>query len=195
MAVYSFTPAWIGGVLQIVPLLGILGFLLSLYGLYLLYLGLPRLMKCAEDKAIAYTAVVAVCGVVVMLISGLVVGSVTTAGLIGAGALGSVAGGGDAADVRFDPDSPLGVLQGIGEALEERAGARARAAAAAWPEPANPRRAPGPGLTHMQWMHAPSPAAGDVRQRTLVAWKREGFTKRRPASRRSLVETRCAAPA
>ncbi len=57
---YSFTPAWIGGVLQIVPLLGILGFLISLYGLYLLYLGLPCLMKCAQDKAIAYTAVVAV---------------------------------------------------------------------------------------------------------------------------------------
>ncbi len=120
VTVYSFTPAWIGGVLQIVPLLGVLGFLVSLYGLYLLYLGLPRLMKCAADKAIAYTAVVAICGVVVMVISGVVVGSITAAGLIGGGALAGLSGSGNGADVRFDPDSPLGVLQGLGEALEER---------------------------------------------------------------------------
>ena len=121
VTVYSFTPAWIGGILQIVPLLGILGFLMSLYGLYLLYLGLPRLMKCAEDKAVAYTAVVAVCSLIVMVISGVIVGSVTMAGLVGAGALGSVTPSGDAAEVVFDPDSTLGVLQGIGEALGEQA--------------------------------------------------------------------------
>ena len=63
---------------------------------------------------------VAVCGVVVMVISGVVVGSITAAGLIGGGALSGLAGGGNGADVRFDSDSPLGVLQGLGEALEER---------------------------------------------------------------------------
>jgi hypothetical protein len=34
------------------------------YGIYLLYLGLPVLMKCPVDKAIAYTAVVVVCAIV-----------------------------------------------------------------------------------------------------------------------------------
>src|SRR6266487_1459218 len=42
VAVYSYTPAWIAGVLQVVPLLGILAIFAALYGLYLLYLGLPR---------------------------------------------------------------------------------------------------------------------------------------------------------
>ena len=51
VAVYSYTPAWIAGVLQILPLLGIFAIFAAFTGLYLLYLGLPRLMKCPEDKA------------------------------------------------------------------------------------------------------------------------------------------------
>src|SRR3954464_12239660 len=34
LAVYSYTPAWIAGVLQIIPLLGILAFFASLYAIY-----------------------------------------------------------------------------------------------------------------------------------------------------------------
>src|SRR5437867_5464175 len=37
VAVYSFTPAWIAGVLQIVPVLAIFAIFAALYGLYLLY--------------------------------------------------------------------------------------------------------------------------------------------------------------
>ena len=40
----------------------------ALYGLYLLFLGLPRLMKCPEDKALGYTAVVVVCAIVLSVI-------------------------------------------------------------------------------------------------------------------------------
>ena len=121
IAAYSFTPAWVAGVLQIIPLLGILVLFASLYGLYLLYLGLPRLMKCPADKALGYTAVVAICGIGAMVIVGLIGGAVTTAGLIGSGAIGSVTGGGDTGAVEFDPDSPLGALQQLGETLEESA--------------------------------------------------------------------------
>ena len=52
LAVYSFTPAWIAGVLRIVPLLGIFAIFAALYSIYLLYLGLPRLMKSPQDKAL-----------------------------------------------------------------------------------------------------------------------------------------------
>jgi len=68
VAVYSYTPAWIAGVLQILPLLGILAIFGAFYGLYLLYLGLPRLMKCPEDKAVPYTAVVVVCAIVLSIV-------------------------------------------------------------------------------------------------------------------------------
>jgi len=56
VAAYSATASWLAGIFAIVPSLAFLG-LLGLYSLYLLYLGLPRLMKVAEDKALPYTLV------------------------------------------------------------------------------------------------------------------------------------------
>ena len=41
VAVYAYTPGWLAGVFNIIPLLGILGIIAGLYGIYLLYLGLP----------------------------------------------------------------------------------------------------------------------------------------------------------
>src|SRR5450631_2211398 len=53
VAAYSFTAAWVGSVFGILPYLGwLLAFLMAIYGLYILFLGLPRLMKSPEDKAI-----------------------------------------------------------------------------------------------------------------------------------------------
>ena len=49
----------------------ILGIFAALYGLYLLYLGLPALMKAPQDKAVAYTAVVVVCAIVLSIVLGL----------------------------------------------------------------------------------------------------------------------------
>ena len=116
LAVYSYTPAWIAGVLQILPLLGIFAIFAALYGLYLLYLGLPRLMKCPEDKALAYTAVVVVCAIVMSVIITMVGGTI---GLLGAGALGSAATTRPSADVQFDKNSAMGKLQDLGKKLEE----------------------------------------------------------------------------
>ena len=65
---YSFTPAWIAGVLNLVPALAILGLLAGLYGLYLLYLGLPELMRAPEDKSLGYTIVVVLCAIVIVMV-------------------------------------------------------------------------------------------------------------------------------
>jgi sterol desaturase/sphingolipid hydroxylase (fatty acid hydroxylase superfamily) len=67
---YSYTPAWVAGVLHVLPSLGVLGLVAGLYGLYIMYLGLPVLMRCAQDKAIPYTAVVVVCAILVFLVLG-----------------------------------------------------------------------------------------------------------------------------
>ena len=77
--------------LQIVPVLGIFAIFAALYGLYLLYLGLPRLMKCPEDKAVAYTAVVVVCAIVLSVVITVIGGTIAGAGMIGAGALSGAA--------------------------------------------------------------------------------------------------------
>jgi hypothetical protein len=121
VAVYSYTPAWIAGVLQIVPLLGILAIFAALYGLYLLYLGLPRLMKCPADKAVPYTAVVVVCAIVMWIVIGAITATVAGAGMLGAGALSGAAtrSGFPDSSVQFDKDSPLGKLQALGSKLEE----------------------------------------------------------------------------
>lgn len=119
LAVYSYTPAWIAGVLQILPMLGLLGLIAGLYGIYLLYLGLPRLMKCPQEKAVAYTAVVVACAIVLSVIVGIVGGSIAGAGMLGAHALTRPGAGRDSSSVQFDKNSPMGKLQALGQAMEE----------------------------------------------------------------------------
>ncbi|MDB5693873.1 MAG: sodium:phosphate symporter [Alphaproteobacteria bacterium] len=87
VAAYSATAAWIAGIFGLIPSLAVLG-IVGLYSLYLLYLGLPRLMKVAEDKAAAYTAVTVIAALVLALVVGLVVAPVT---LMIAGGAGPVA--------------------------------------------------------------------------------------------------------
>ena len=70
LASYAPTPAWVAGIVQILPVLGLFVLLGALYSLYLLYLGLPRLMKCPQEKAIGYTIVVVLCVIVVSVIAG-----------------------------------------------------------------------------------------------------------------------------
>jgi len=119
VAAYSYTPAWIAGVFQILPLLGILALLGALYGLYLLFLGLPRLMKCPEDKALGYTAVVVVCAIVLSVAISAIGGIVVGAGMLTSGGLsGITSSGSSGSDVQFDTNSPLGKLQELGNQME-----------------------------------------------------------------------------
>lgn len=68
---YGLTAGFVGGIFSIVPALGALGILAALYTIYLIYSGIPVLMKCPPEKAVAYTAVVIVCGIVAALVIGL----------------------------------------------------------------------------------------------------------------------------
>lgn len=72
---FSMTASWVGGILTIVPMLGILVLVCGLYGLYLLYLGLPVLMRVPADKAMGYFIVTLVVAVVVSI----AIGAVTSA--------------------------------------------------------------------------------------------------------------------
>ena len=122
VAVYSYTPAWIAGVLQIVPLLGIFAIFAAFYGIYLLYLGLPSLMKCPPDKTVGYTAVVVLCAIVLTVVLAGIGAMFAGAGLLGARALG--AGGlgttpPQSSEVQFDKNSPMGKLQSLGNKLDE----------------------------------------------------------------------------
>ncbi|AYG93773.1 DUF1282 domain-containing protein [Brevundimonas naejangsanensis] len=87
VAVYSMTPAWVAGVLNVVPTLSWLAGLLGLYGFYLLYLGLPALMKTTADKALGYTIVVVVAAIILWTIVAALVGAVIASfAIVGLGA-------------------------------------------------------------------------------------------------------------
>lgn len=88
VAAYSATASWVAGILSIVPALAAIGGLLSLYSLYLLYLGLPRLMKAPEDKALSYAVVTIIAAIVIFIVLGMLTRPIS--GLFG-GSIGPVA--------------------------------------------------------------------------------------------------------
>ena len=67
---YSYTPAWLAGVLHVVPAWGLLALPAALYGLYILYVGLPVLMRCPRQQAVPYTGVVVACAIVLFFVFG-----------------------------------------------------------------------------------------------------------------------------
>jgi hypothetical protein len=69
MVAYASTPAWVAGVLQLIPLLGVLALLAALYGVYLFYLGLPSVMKTPPDKVVPYMVVSAVVIIVISVVT------------------------------------------------------------------------------------------------------------------------------
>jgi hypothetical protein len=74
VAAYSATAGWVAAILYVIPMLGVVALLGSLYGLYLLFLGLPRLMRVAQDKAVGYTLVVILVQIVLYVVMVVVVG-------------------------------------------------------------------------------------------------------------------------
>lgn len=72
LVAYGSTAGLVGGVFNLLPSLSMLGVLAALYSIYLLYTGIPLLMKAPEDKALGYTAVLIVCGIVASMIVGAV---------------------------------------------------------------------------------------------------------------------------
>jgi hypothetical protein len=73
LAAYSMTAAWLAGIFALIPILAFLG-IVGLYSLYLLYLGLPVLMKAPREKALPYTAVVALAALVLFFTVGMIAG-------------------------------------------------------------------------------------------------------------------------
>ncbi len=152
---YSYTPAWVAGVLHIIPMLGILAIVAGLYGLYLLYLGLPVLMRCPKDKSVGYTIVLVLCAIVMSVVIGTLsacaIGGLSWLGLgamgnftshndsatdttIAAGALSSMFGGKTDAD-RARVSDALGKLGRMGEEAQ-RAEKAAKASGVADPQAA-----------------------------------------------------------
>lgn len=141
LTAYSYTPAWVAGILHLVPGLDALALLAGCYGLYLLYVGLPVLMRSPSEKSMGYTIVLILCAIVVSIGIG-VLSSCTVAGLglAAVGAPGGASGHSAAADAgsaiagifggRTDADKArvneaLSQLQKIGEEATRKSNAGA----------------------------------------------------------------------
>ena len=90
LVAYSYTAAWIAGIFLLIPILGaLIALLAAIYTLYTFYIGVPVLKKCPQDKAIGYTIVVVICGILLgWVLAGLLLSMVVGGGALGMGALG-----------------------------------------------------------------------------------------------------------
>ncbi len=124
VAAYSYTPAWVAGLLNVVPALGMLGILAAFYGFYLLYLGLQTVMKAPEEKALPYTVVTIIAAIVMSVILGAITGMIGSSMMGGAmgGAMGGMMSGAvldkvakSSGGTTGDANAALGKLKEMGE--------------------------------------------------------------------------------
>lgn len=78
LVAYSFTPAWVAGILYLVPFLGILAGILGLYGIYIMYLGLGEIKKTPEENKVGYLVVSAVISIVILWVIAVILGLIAT---------------------------------------------------------------------------------------------------------------------
>jgi hypothetical protein len=79
LVVYSSTPVWIAGVLNLIPPLAPLIILAALYAIYLFYLGVGPVMKTPSDQVIPYMIVSAIVMFVITICLGFVAAALTGA--------------------------------------------------------------------------------------------------------------------
>jgi hypothetical protein len=75
LVVYSFMPVFALGVFSLIPALSGL-YILGLYGIYLFYVGCSILMECPEEKALPYTVVVSLAGILITVLLHRIAGSI-----------------------------------------------------------------------------------------------------------------------
>ena len=148
IAAYSGTAGWLAGVFAIIPSLAPLAVLGAIYNLYLLYVGMPKLMKAPQEKALGYTVVTIVVSLVLFLVVGTIGGAVigATAGLghLGMGGLSSNDGGSLTGNLHIGgANVDLGKLQAASKQMESAANA-IQAQQAGQPAPAGAVKAVAP---------------------------------------------------
>ena len=116
---YCYTASWLAGIAAILPFISLLIMLAAgIYGIYLLYLGLPHTMKCPQEKAAGYTAVIIIVVLVLSFLIGAVVAAVAGGGMFMRG--GSLfSSSHDTSTTTFDEDSTVGKLEQYAKQVEE----------------------------------------------------------------------------
>jgi Yip1 domain len=91
LVAYSYTAPWIAGVFLLLGTIGgVIGLIAAIYAWYTFYLGVPVLKKCPPEKAVGYTIVVVLCGIVLAIVLGILLMSMMFGGTMGSAGFGVV---------------------------------------------------------------------------------------------------------
>ncbi|HMA30566.1 MAG TPA: YIP1 family protein [Casimicrobiaceae bacterium] len=86
LTAYSYTAAWLAGIFNLLGVLGgLLGLLAAIYAFYTFFLGAPLLKKASPEKAIPFTLVVVLCGIVLGILAGYVFSGMMMTPRVGGG--------------------------------------------------------------------------------------------------------------
>ena len=73
LTAYSYTAAWLAGIFNLLGMLGsVLVLAATVYAFYTFFLGVPVLKKASPEKAIPFTLVIVLCGIVLGILAGYV---------------------------------------------------------------------------------------------------------------------------
>ena len=89
IVVFSYTAAWVAGIFNIIPSLGILVGIASIYSLYLMYLGMKIVKEVPGDKLVGYFVVTIIVAVVVFFVVGMIVSAVAFGSMTALRGMGS----------------------------------------------------------------------------------------------------------
>jgi hypothetical protein len=82
VVIFSYTPAWIAGILYVIPSLSVLVMLAGIYSLVLMYMGLQKVKDVPKEKMIGYFIVIIIVSIVIYLVIGAIVSAIAFAGLM-----------------------------------------------------------------------------------------------------------------
>jgi hypothetical protein len=70
LTAYAYTVAWLAGIFNLLGILGgVFTLIATIYAIYTFFLGAPVLNKSSADKAVPFTIVVVLCGIVLGLLA------------------------------------------------------------------------------------------------------------------------------
>jgi hypothetical protein len=73
LTAYSYTAAWLAGIFNLLGILGgVVTLVATIYAFYTFFLGAPVLKKSSAEKAVPFTLVIVLCGIVLGLLAGYV---------------------------------------------------------------------------------------------------------------------------
>lgn len=79
LVAYSYTAAWVAGIINLIPALALVSLVGGVYSLYLLYAGSSVMMSVPKERAVGYTAVVILVAIGVYIVIAILVGVVIAA--------------------------------------------------------------------------------------------------------------------